>query len=50
MIARHIALLAARLFTIASNMCNVISAILFELVGTTIDSLPHSSTVYQCVD
>ena len=29
-------------------MCNVINAILFELVGTTDDSLPHSSTcVYE---
>ena len=25
-------------------MCNVINAILFELAGTTADSLPHSST------
>ena len=33
-----------------THVCNVISAILFELVGTTIDSLPHSSTVYQCVN
>ena len=27
-------------------MCNVIHAILFELAGTTVDSLPHSSTEY----
>ena len=30
-------------------MCNVINAILFELAGTTVDSLPHNSTVSQCV-
>ena len=31
-----------------THVCNVISAILFELVGTTIDSLPHSSTISMC--
>ena len=30
-------------------MCNVINVILFELAGTTVDSLPHSSTISQCV-
>ena len=32
-----------------THVCNVINAILFELAGTTVDSLPHSSTVSQCV-
>ena len=32
-----------------THVCNVINAILFELAGTTADSLPHSSTVPQCV-
>ena len=30
-----------------THVCNVINAILFELAGTTVDSLPHSSTVSQ---
>ena len=32
-----------------THVCNVINAILFELAGTTVDSLPHSSTVSQRV-
>ena len=32
-----------------THVCNVINAILFELAGTTADSLPHSSRVSQCV-
>ena len=32
-----------------NTVCNVINEILFELAGTTVDSLPHSSTVSQCV-
>ena len=32
-----------------THVCDVINAILFELPGITVDSLPHSSTVSQCV-
>ena len=37
------------LYVFHNTECNVINAILFELAGTTVDSLPQSSTVSQCV-